>query len=125
MPTWTDDELTRIGKAEELNLASRRPDGSLRNLVTMWVVRDGDELYVRAYKGPDGPWYRGTRDRQEGHVRSGGVEADVSFTDETDPDVNDRIDAAYQAKYARWPDYVGPMITPQARAATIRLTPHR
>jgi hypothetical protein len=123
MPTWTDDELTRIGKAEELNLASLRADGSQRNPVTMWVVRDGNDLYVRAYKGPDGPWYRGTRDRKEGHIQSGGVGKDVALADETDPEVNDRIDAAYQTKYARWPDYVGPMLTPEARATTIRIIP--
>jgi hypothetical protein len=30
MTTWTDDELRRIGDAEELQLASTRADGSLR-----------------------------------------------------------------------------------------------
>ena len=36
--------------------------------------------------------------------------------------VNDRIDAAYRAKYARSP-YVGPMVAPEARAATLKLIP--
>jgi hypothetical protein len=39
---WPRDELERIGDAKELRLASRRPDGSLRPYVTMWVVRAGD-----------------------------------------------------------------------------------
>jgi len=47
MTTWTDEELSRIGAAEELQLASTRPDGTLRPYVTMWVVRAGDDLYVR------------------------------------------------------------------------------
>lgn len=29
MTTWTADELTRIGNADELQIASRGPDGSL------------------------------------------------------------------------------------------------
>jgi hypothetical protein len=42
--TWTDDQLTRIGAADELELSSHRPDGGLRPFVTMWVVRLDDEL---------------------------------------------------------------------------------
>ena len=32
--TWTDDELRRIGAATELQIATRRDDGSLRPYVT-------------------------------------------------------------------------------------------
>ena len=38
---WAPRELERIGAAEEVGLASRRPDGSLRPCVTVWVVRAG------------------------------------------------------------------------------------
>ena len=39
MTAWTSDELTRIGSAEELQIASRRGDGSLARPRTIWVVR--------------------------------------------------------------------------------------
>ena len=42
--TWAADRLDRIGGAQEIGLASRRRDGSLRPYVTMWVVRAGDGL---------------------------------------------------------------------------------
>jgi hypothetical protein len=51
MTTWTSDELTRIGAADELEIASLRDDGTLRKPVTIWVVRLGDDLYVRSVKG--------------------------------------------------------------------------
>jgi hypothetical protein len=41
---WTADELARIEGATELRLASRRPDGTLRPFVTIWVVRAGDDV---------------------------------------------------------------------------------
>lgn len=123
MTTWTSDELDRIGAADELGLASRRGDGTLRDPVTIWVVRDGDELYVRSVKGAGGPWYRGTRTRREGHVRAGGVEKDVTFGD-ADAGAADRIDAAYRAKYGDYPRSVlDPVLTARARDATIRLVP--
>jgi hypothetical protein len=37
--TWTSDELERIGAADELELAVRRSDGTLRPPVAIWVVR--------------------------------------------------------------------------------------
>ena len=42
------DELDRVGGAVELELAVRRRDGTLRKPVTSWVVRYGDDVYVRS-----------------------------------------------------------------------------
>jgi hypothetical protein len=56
MSTWTSDELGKSGAAEELGFASLRRDGTLRPYVTMWVVRAGDDLYVRSAYGPNNPW---------------------------------------------------------------------
>ncbi|HEX6451465.1 MAG TPA: DUF2255 family protein, partial [Trebonia sp.] len=41
---WTDDELRRIGGATELQVASLRPDGTLRPYVTIWGVQSGSDL---------------------------------------------------------------------------------
>lgn len=61
MTTWTNDELTKIGAAEELEIASRRRDGTLRNPVTIWVVRHGDDLYVRSVNGREIAGRKGKR----------------------------------------------------------------
>jgi hypothetical protein len=123
MTSWTSDELTKIETAEELEIASRRRDGTLRNPGTIWVVRVGDDLYVRSYRGRGGAWFRAAQARHEGHIRAGGVEKDVTFVAETDPGLNDQIDDAYRAKYQRYPQYVAPMVTAEARATTIKLAP--
>lgn len=123
MTTWTSDELTKIGTAEELQIASRRHDGTLRKPVTIWVVRVGDDLYGRSYKGRTAAWFRGVLVRHEGRIQAGGVEKDVTFVEEADPGINDQIDAAYRTKYRRYPQYVAPMLAPEVRAATIKLVP--
>jgi hypothetical protein len=124
MTAWMNDELTTIGAADELELTSLRRDGTLRKPVTIWVVRHGDDLYVRSYKGSDAAWFRGTQVRHEGHIRAGGVERDVTFVKEADPTINDQIDAAYRTKYRRYDArHVDPMLAPEARAATIKLVP--
>jgi len=67
MPAWTKDELDKIGQADELEIASVRHDGTLSNSVTIWVVRIGNDLYVRSYKGRRGAWFRAAQVRHEGH----------------------------------------------------------
>ncbi|MBV1853659.1 DUF2255 family protein [Catellatospora tritici] len=124
MAVWSAEELDVIGNAEELQISSRRRDGSLREPVTIWVVRAGDDLYIRSYRGAEGSWYRGARASRRGRIRAGGVDRDVDFDAVTDPGANDRVDAAYRGKYrGDNAQYVDPMIAPQARATTMRLLP--
>ena len=124
MSGWTPGELARIGHADELDLASQRRDGSLRDPVTMWVVRDGEDLYVRSIHGRAGAWFRGTQTRRQGHIRSGGVDRDVTFAIDTDPALNDRIGTAYRDKYRRYGDrIVGTVVNAASRESTIKLVP--
>jgi hypothetical protein len=119
---WTSDDLDRVGAADELELSARRPDGTLKRPVTIWVVRVADDLFVRSYRGSDGRWYRDVTAHPNGHIASGGVESDVRFT-EAEVQIGDLVDSAYRDKYARFPSYVGPMLTDHARATTLRLLP--
>jgi hypothetical protein len=124
MITWTSNELNKIGTAEELQVASLRDDGALRKPVTIWVVRLGDDLYVRSVNGRASAWFRGVQVRHEGRIQAGGVDKDVAFVEETASDLNDQIDAAYRAKYRRYAASIISHITsPEARSATIKLAP--
>jgi hypothetical protein len=122
MAGWTNDELVAIGEAEELQLASVRAAGTLRGPVTMWVVRIGDDLYVRSVNGRGSSWFRGVQDRHQAHIAAGDVEKDVDLVETRD--VDDEVDAAYRAKYERrYSNIVPSIVTPEARAATLRLVP--
>jgi hypothetical protein len=123
MTTWTSGELQKVGTADELEIASLRSDGTLRKPTPIWVVRIGDDLYVRSVNGRTSAWFRGAQVRREGHIRAGGVDKDVTFVD-AEPAVYDKIDAAYRSKYRRYPaQYVDHVVSPVARSATIKLVP--
>jgi hypothetical protein len=122
MTAWTSDELSKIDATEELAISSLRRDGRLRRPVTIWVVRHGDDLYVRSVNGRESAWFSGVQVRHEGHIRAGGVDKDVRLV-ETDA-VNDQLDAAYRTKYHRYSATTLNRITsPNARAATLKLEP--
>jgi hypothetical protein len=120
---WRNDELTRVGDAEELQIASARRDGTLGSPRMIWVVPHGDDLYVRSVNGPDAAWFRGTQVRREGHIQAGSVDRDVAFAD-ADHSLDDEIDAAYRSKYRRYAKSITDSITsPGARSTTLRLVP--
>ncbi len=123
MTEWTSDELNKIGGADELKIASLRRDGTLRKPVIIWVVRVGDDLYVRSAYGPAAAWFRSAQLHHEGCINAGGIQKDVAFED-TDAAVADQIDAAYRNKYRRYgAQYVDSVVTAGARSTTIRLVP--
>jgi hypothetical protein len=118
---WSGEELSRVGEATELDLASRRTDGTLRRATTMWVVRVGDDLYVRSAGGPQRPWYRHALADGTGHIHAGSVRHDVTFAD-AEPAAHEAIDLAYHAKYDRYgPGPVGHVTGPASHPVTIRL----
>ena len=123
MAAWTADELARIGKADELQIASRRRDGSLRPCVTIWVVRSGDDLYVRSAYGYENGWFQRALSSGEGRIRAGGVERDVAF-EQPGAAADADLQSAYHAKYDRYgPSIVGTVVSPEAARSTLRLVP--
>ena len=123
MTTWTSEELAKIGDAEELAIASRRPDGTLGRFVTIWVVRTGDDLYVRSVKGRSGTWFRRAVAAGRGRIRAGGVERDVAF-EEAGSDIHAPVTTAYHEKYDRYgPSIVGTVVSAESATTTLRLVP--
>ena len=116
------NELERNAAAEELEVAPLRPAGTPRRPVPIWVVRVGDDVYVRSWRGTGGRWFRAAQASHEARIRASGLEKDVVLEDAGD-DVNDPVDAAYRAKYGRYTGYVGSMVRSEARATTLRLVP--
>src|SRR5438445_2832012 len=101
MSDWTRDELDAIGEANELDIAPLSADGSLRPYTTIWVVRVGDDVYVRSYRGRGGGWFRRALHRHQGRIRAGGLERDVTFVEPVDAHPA-ALDEAYRTKYANY-----------------------
>src|SRR6266540_18354 len=96
MSNWTPEDLERIGDSTELRVSSLRKNGTLRPYVTIWVVRAGDDIYIRSAYGADNPWY----------VRA------------------KAIGEAYHAKYDRYGQaIVRTVVGPDVAPPTLRLLP--
>ena len=123
MRPWTPEELAAFGDADEIRIASLRPDGTARKAITIWIARLADDIYVRSAYGPDNGWYRRARASREGTIQAGGRTADVAFED-ADPAVVEALHGAYHAKYDRYGErIVNTVISDEAAAATLRVVP--
>ncbi len=123
MTAWTTEDLGRIGEATELQIASTRADGTMRPYVTIWVVRAGDDLYVRSAYGTENPWYVRAKASGTGRIKAGGVERDVAFVVPGD-EAHTAIDAAYHSKYDHYgPKIVNTVVGEVAATGTLQLLP--
>jgi hypothetical protein len=124
MTEWSKDELHRIAESDDLHIAPFREDRKTYGTPTwIWSVAVDGALYVRGYNGQNSLWYQAAVRQKAGRITAAGMMKDVEF-EKTDGKVNDRIDDAYRAKYKGSP-YLNPMISAQARSATVKITPRK
>jgi hypothetical protein len=121
MTSWSDDDLAHFGGAGEVTIITLRSDGTARRGVPIWLVRVGADLYVRSWRGSAGSWFRNASRDPHGRLSASGITVDVLFEPAGD-DARAAIDQAYRAKYGSG-RYVDAMITPEAAACGLRLTP--
>ena len=123
MSAWSEHELHKIAEEDDLHIAPLRDDGKTYGTPTwIWSVAVDDALYVRAYNGPASRWYQAALRQKAGRILAAGLTKEVAFAPVDDDKLNDRIDHAYRAKYRDSP-YLKPMISTQARSATVRIFP--
>lgn len=119
---WSPADIDAF-RADELTIATRRSDGSLRKGVIIWMVTFGSDLYIRAVKGVDGPWFRGAVSTHSAEVTVGNKSWSTALEEMGDANAAE-IDAAYLAKYSKYPSqYVDSVLTPGSIAATLRVVP--
>ena len=122
MSAWPPPVLDAL-TGDEIRLASRRPDGTLRPPVRIWFVRHGDELFVRSAYGPDNGWFRRALASGTGRIEGDGWDGDVRFA-RADAGLAGVLSDAYRAKYDRYPPrIVATVVTDEAERCTLRLEP--
>jgi hypothetical protein len=105
-----------------VRVETRRPDGTTRSTI-IWVVVDGDDVFVRSWKGERGYWYQAAREASDDIallVRGERVPVRAELAD--DDDSIRRCSDALERKYAGDPSTPG-MVRPAVLGTTLRLLP--
>ena len=122
MADWTVEQASRIAAPQEVQVITGRSDGSRRRPTTIWIVSDGDRVFVRSTNGRTAAWFRGATASGTGQIVSGGRPTDVTFTEAADADLP-TVDSAYRQKYGHYAGIVDHLLTPGPRGATLQVRP--
>jgi hypothetical protein len=125
---WRADELSTIDGCGEVDIATRRSDGTLRAARIVWIVRHGNAVYVRSVNGTTAAWYRGVQTCHEGELSAGRLQRGVVFAEAgahpgEGSGLDDALDAAYRGKYGSSSSAVARITADIARATTLRIDP--
>jgi len=119
MTTFDSGTLDTLRGLREVAIRTEKHPASA---VTIWVVVDGDTVFVRSVKGPQGRWFKDLAQGGPAALEFSGKVVPVLAVPATDAASVARASRQYQAKYRDSP-YAAPMVRPEVLPTTLRLDP--
>jgi hypothetical protein len=110
-----------LAEAEEVDIETALPDGTVHR-TTIWIMVDGEDVFVRSVRGKAGRWYREAVANPAVAIHVGGRRMTASAIGATDPDSIERASDSLRRKYGTG-ESVDSMLVPDVLDTTIRLEP--
>lgn len=123
MPDWTAQALHELESTQEVHVATRRRDGTLRSPRIIWVVTAGDRVFIRSTNGRDAAWFRAAIATGTGQIQARSTAYDVTFTEVNAETDLTAADAGYRRKYGHYASIVDHLQEAGPRAATLEVHP--
>jgi len=112
--------LALLDRADEVDIETRSPKGTVHS-VPIWVVVDGDDVFIRAVRGLKSRWYRELLARQ-GALIANGTRIRVRAIAAADSVSVKRTSDGYRKKYRKGGS-LDSMLVPAILPTTLRLEP--
>jgi hypothetical protein len=113
--------LNQLSTAEEIYLETRSSTGRTHRTI-VWVVVEGQEVYVRSVRGANGRWYQEFTANPHGAIEVNGQHLAVQAVPVTDDATISRVSNAYLRKYSSSP-VVRSILRQETLPTTLRLDP--
>ena len=114
-------ELTLLAETMEIEIETATADGPPHRTI-IWVVVDGDDTFVRSFRGPGARWYREALTNPAVRVHVAGRDLGATVVPARDPASIERTSDGLARKYAGDPATPA-MLTPENADTTLRLVP--
>ena len=121
MPFGRDD-LAAIDRAREIHIETTRGPGTEVHRTTIWVVVDGDDVFIRSWRGPTARWYREALADPDVAIHVGKRRLPARAVPARDADSVTRTSAGLERKYAGDPAAAS-MVRDDILDTTLRLDP--
>jgi hypothetical protein len=113
--------IERLLAAEEVEIETRRADGSSRRTI-VWIVGERRQLFVRSVRGERGRWYQEARADPAVAMWLGGERLACHARHVTDPAGIAAVSRLLAGKYAGDPS-LGSMLVDEVLPTTLELLP--
>jgi hypothetical protein len=119
---FTEDTLRAIDRAKEIQIETAgRPDAEVHRTI-IWIVVDGDEVFVRSWRGPSARWYREAVANPNVAIYVDGERIEARAIPARDPSSIRRASAELEHKYAG-DSATQSMVREEILDTTLRLAP--
>jgi hypothetical protein len=119
MATFDANTLAALRDVQEVRI---RTDKHPESAVVIWVVVEGDEVFVRSFRGAKGRWYRDLAKGGPATLEAGRRKIAVQAIPANDSTSIERASRAFLGKY-RSSSYAQAMVQPDVLPTTLRLEP--
>jgi hypothetical protein len=109
-----------LDRANEVDIETHSPKGTVHS-VPIWVVVDGDDVFIRTYRGPTSRWYRELM-AGPGALVLNGKRIRVRAVAAADSASVKRVSDGYRKKYRKGSS-LDSMLVPSVLPTTVRLEP--
>jgi len=117
MSDFTAQERQQLDETDEVHVGFRPAQR-----IPIWIVVDGDKVYVRSVKGPDGKWYQALAAGRPFTLRAGSSEWSIVGEHVSDQAEIERVSEAFSRKYnSRWPGPTAAMLRAEVLPTTLRI----
>lgn len=118
--SFPKDIVALLDRTGEVDIETHSPTGTV-HVLPIWIVVDGDDVFVRAVRGPTSRWFRELVARP-GAVVAKGKRIPVRAVAAADSDSVKRASDGYRKKYRKGGS-LDSMLVPATLPTTLRLEP--
>ena len=115
------ETLDLLERTREIHIETSRADGPVHDAI-IWVVVDGEDVFVRSWKGAGARWYREARANPAITVVAGERRIDATAAPATDADAVQRCSDGFLSKYRKSKSALM-MVADDILDTTLRLDP--
>jgi hypothetical protein len=119
--SFTGEDRALLDRVEEVEIETQAPQGPPHRTI-IWTVVDGDDVFIRSYRGEQARWYREALANPAVAIHANGRRLSATAIPATDPDSIERASAGFMRKYAGDPA-ASSMIRPTNLPTTLRVEP--
>ena len=118
---FSTEILDTLARTKEVSIETSRPGGPVHSAI-IWVVVEGEDVFVRSWKGASARWYREARANPDVTIVAGDLRVAATVVPATDAESVGRCSEGFLNKY-RGSQSALAMVAEEILDTTLRLDP--